>query len=101
MLDAVEFGRRLGEYNGTMRMAESELQQAGCEVNLFKSALARSQNDLLDLLSVRYFRGRMPAAVRAGYKAYAVDPWMVDVPLQHIGAMFEAMALTPQFAAIR
>jgi uncharacterized protein (DUF1800 family) len=100
-LDALEFGRRLGDYNSAVREAEPQLQQAGCDVDAFKAAAARGTDDLLDLLSTRYFRGRMPAAIRAGLKAYSADPWMQDQPLQRLGTLFEIMTLTPTFGATR
>jgi uncharacterized protein (DUF1800 family) len=42
------------------------LQNAGCDVNTFLTATQNSNTDLIQLMSERFFRGRMPTALSNG-----------------------------------
>ena len=70
LLDAREMTARLSEvnnlrWNRVTRVNDlSPLRDAGCAVDLFVEAYARSPKDFLDVLSERYFRGAMPPTLR-------------------------------------
>lgn len=96
-----EFQPRLGRYNWQFR-EESILTQAGCEVEAFKRAIASSDDALLDMLSLRFYRGAMPPATRQGLKdALASQPWRRDIPTELLGVMLQFAAVTPSLGAIK
>ncbi|NBO83284.1 MAG: DUF1800 family protein [Betaproteobacteria bacterium] len=61
-----EFSGRLGRYGEWQD--EQLLLAAGCDIQPFVRAIAKSDDALLDLLSERYFRGAMSGPVRQGLK---------------------------------
>ncbi len=99
-LDSREFADRLGRY-GDWR-EESVLASAGCDVQTFTRAIAKSDDALLDLLSERYFRGAMPATVRQGLKdGWAGQYWYRNTPTQMLGFMIQLAAMTPPMGAAK
>jgi hypothetical protein len=95
-----EFSSRLGRYGDWQD--EQVLLAAGCEVEPFKRAIAKSDEALLDLLSERYFRGAMSGAVRQGLKdGLAGQSWQRGTPTQFLGAMVQMATFTPAMGAIK
>lgn len=100
-LDSREFSRRLGRYAYDWR-EESVLASAGCDVETFTRAIAKSDDALLDLLSERYFRGAMPATVRLGLKdGLAGQSWNRNTPTNTLGFMIQLAAMTPPMGAAK
>ncbi len=100
-LDSREFSRRLGRYHWQWHEG-SILEAAGCDVETFKKAIAKSDDALLDLMSERYFRGAMSATVRTGLKdGIAGQSWNRDTPTQLMGFMVQAATMTPPMGAVK
>jgi uncharacterized protein (DUF1800 family) len=100
-LDSREFSKRLGRYSSDWE-EESALAAAGCDVEPFTRAIAKSDDALLDLLSERYFRGAMPATVRQGLKdGLAGKSWGRNTPTQTLGFMIQLAAMTPPMGAAK
>jgi hypothetical protein len=78
------------------------LASAGCDVETFTRAIAKSDDALLDLLSERYFRGAMPATVRLGLKdGLAGQSWNRNTPTNTLGFMIQLAAMTPPMGAAK
>jgi hypothetical protein len=60
MLNSSEFADRMSYFNSRLQ-DETLLNDAGCEVELFQSAQATSDEKLLDIMNERFFRGALPA----------------------------------------
>ena len=95
-----EFSSRLGRY-GEWR-DEQLLLAAGCDVEPFKRAIAKSDDALLDLVSERYFRGAMSGTVRQGLKdGLSGQSWQRETPTRFLGAMVQMATFTPAMGAIK
>jgi uncharacterized protein (DUF1800 family) len=95
-----EFSSRLGRY-GDWR-DEQVLLAAGCDVEPFKRAIAKSDEALLDLISERYFRGAMSGTLRQGLKdGLAGQSWQRETPTRFLGAMVQMATFTPAMGAIK
>jgi uncharacterized protein (DUF1800 family) len=95
-----EFSSRLGRY-GEWR-DEQLLLAAGCDVEPFKRAIAKSDDALLDLVSERYFRGAMSGTVRQGLKdGLSGQSWQRETPTRFLGAMVQMASFTPAMGAIK
>jgi len=100
-LNSREFSSRLGRYAYEWREA-SNLASAGCDVETFTRAVAKSDDALLDLLSERFFRGAMPATVRQGLKeGLAGHSWQRSTATGTLGFMIQLAAMTPQMGAAK
>jgi len=95
-----EFSMRLGRYWDWQD--EQVLLAAGCDVEPFKRAIAKSDEALLDLISERYFRGAMSGTVRQGLKdGLAGQSWQRETPTKLLGAMVQMATMTPPMGAIK
>ena len=95
-----EFSSRLGRY--WEWQDERLLLAAGCDVEPFKRAIAKSDDALLDLLSERYFRGAMSGTVRQGLKdGLSGQSWQRETPTRFLGAMVQMATFTPAMGAIK
>ena len=104
LVDARELTTRLWEpnflrYNRTLKINDMQpLRDAGCEVDLFVNAFARSPKDFLDLLSERYFRGAMPPTLRNNLEQMIQEPtWKVGDASEGAMRMLAFALATPYF----
>lgn len=96
MLNSNEFSRRMNDYHSAMSDSHL-LSQAGCDTAVFEAAALKSREHLVALLSERYFRGAMPAAVAQGLLEAHKDFWHDNNMMRLTGAMLEMAMLTPAF----
>ena len=95
-----EFSSRLGRYSDWQD--EQVLLAAGCDIEPFKQAIAKSDDALLDLLSERYFRGAMSGPVRQGLKdGLAGQSWQRETLTRFLGASVQLATITPSMGAIK
>jgi hypothetical protein len=98
MLNSTEFSRRMGDYNYALSH-DNLLSDAGCDTGTFQAAASKSHEHLTALLSERYFRGAMPAAVAQGLVEAHKNFWHDNNMMKLTGAMLEMALLTPSFGA--
>lgn len=104
MLDPGEFSRRFSSIHWSLRERTQAWTDAGCDLQAFTGALARSDAQLMTLLGERMFRGAMPPALRQGLlQAWSSDSWMRQQGngLGLLGVYLEMAAATPQFGVVR
>lgn len=100
LLSGFEFRDRLGGFlTHQAALGPQRLVDAGCDLQPFTDALSRSMREFLDLLSERWFRGAMPAALRASLtEVAAAAPWLTGERMAV--ALIEFALISPYFGAI-
>ncbi len=96
LLNSNEFGSRMWNNNSGMD-SETMLVNAGCDVNAFKAATATSDEALVDLISQRFFRGAMPAALSKSLIEANKNLWQREQGLKLAASMLDMASLTPAF----
>lgn len=96
MLNATEFSGRMSYFSYKLD-DDSLLSNAGCDVAAFKAAAAVSDAKLVDLMSERYFRGAMPAAISKSLIDAHKNYWNRSRGLALMGSMLDMAAITPAY----
>jgi uncharacterized protein (DUF1800 family) len=96
MLNSIEFANRMNYFSNRMS-DENLLRDAGCDVDVFKTAQAVSDEKLVDLLNDRYFRGALPASVAKSLIDTNQNLWEKNKGLKLTGGMLDMAAVTPIF----
>ena len=96
LLNSNEFGSRMWNNNSGMD-SETTLVNAGCDVNAFKAATATSDEALVDLISQRFFRGAMPAALSKSLIEANKNLWQREQGLKLAASMLDMASLSPAF----
>ncbi|MBU3740306.1 MAG: DUF1800 domain-containing protein, partial [Rhodoferax sp.] len=101
-LHSEEFHIRLGTFMWALPYG-TRAADAGCDVQAVIDAVSQSDDKLLTLVSERYFRGAMPAAVRQGLlQAHSNDLANYrSNPLSFLGALLDLATVTPAFGVTR
>ena len=96
LLNSNEFSTRMNMFR-IQFPNETLLLDAGCDVNAFKTAAAISDEKLMDLISERYFRGAIPAAVAKSIIDAHKNYYAHSNALALTGAMLDMASITPIF----
>ena len=96
MLNSIEFANRMNYFSNRMS-DENLLRDAGCDVDIFKTAQAVSDEKLVDLMNDRYFRGALPASVAKSLIDTNQNLWEKNKGLKLTGGMLDMAAVTPIF----
>jgi uncharacterized protein (DUF1800 family) len=96
MLNSTEFSSRASYFTRILR-DENLLNDAGCEVAIFKAAKASSDEQLLDLMNERFFRGTLPATIGKSIIDANKNLWDRNNGLSLVGAFLDMASLTPAF----
>ena len=100
MLNATEFSGRMSFFKYKLR-DETLLSNAGCDVAAFKSAAAISDENLVNLMNDRYFRGALPAAISKSLVDAHKNYWERDKGLSLMGSMLDMAAITPVYGVTK
>ena len=100
MLNATEFSGRMSFFKYKLR-DETFLSNAGCDVAAFKSAAAISDENLVNLMNDRYFRGALPAAISKSLVDAHKNYWERDKGLSLMGSMLDMAAITPVYGVTK
>ena len=96
MLNSTEFSDRMSSFNYRLQ-DENLLRDAGCEVTLFQTAQAVSDEKLLDLMNERFFRGSLPAsAVKTLIDAHK-NYYNRNKGLSLVGSILDMASLMPAY----
>lgn len=93
-LSATEFGRRVGDPSWRLER-ETELAEAGCQLEPFKAAAAQGDQALAQLIGERYFRGTIPASTAKGLIDGGKNFWNRSNPMALTGAFLDIALITP------
>lgn len=96
MLNATEFSGRMSYFTYKLR-DDSLLSNAGCDVAEFKAAAAISDENLVNLMNDRYFRGALPAAIAKSLIDASKNAWERDKGLTLLGSILDMAAITPVY----
>jgi len=96
LLNSNEFSTRMNMFRNQFQV-ESLLLDAGCDVNSFKTAAAISDEKLMDLMSERYFRGAIPAALAKSIIDANKSFYGHSNAMALTGAMLDMASITPIF----
>ena len=96
LLDTEEFSIRSSYFTNILR-EESNLNTAGCDVEIFKAAQKSSDEKLLELMNNRFFRGALPATVGMSMIEANKNLWNRDAGLRLVGAYLDMAAMSPSY----
>lgn len=96
LLNSVEFSSRMGFFSYALQN-ETSLNDAGCDVAVFKTAQAVSDEKLMDLMNERFFRGALSASISKSLIDANKNLWNRDQGLRLAGAILDMAAMTPAF----
>lgn len=95
MLTSEEFNMRLGRVSGAFWDPQARgLIEAGCNLDVWRAAASASDEELLNLIGQRFFRGVMPAATG---QALLQSVTVSNNPLVKVGQMLDMVLITPAF----
>jgi hypothetical protein len=96
MLTSDGFSGRMSLFSNALSN-ESLLNDAGCDVNIFKSTMAESDEKLLDLMSQRFFRGAIPKNTAENLIEANRNLNGREVGLKLVGSILDMASLTPAY----
>ena len=96
LLDTEEFSIRSNYFTNILR-EESNLNEAGCDVEIFKAAQESSDEKLLELMNNRFFRGALPATVGMSMIEANKNLWNRNTGLRLVGAYLDMAAMSPSY----
>lgn len=95
MLTSAEFNMRLGRVSGAFwNPQDSGWIDAGCNLDALSAAVSASDNEILSLISQRFFRGAMPAVTG---QALLQSADATNNALVKAGQMIDMALITPAF----
>jgi uncharacterized protein (DUF1800 family) len=96
LLTTEEFSSR-ASYFTRIFQEESNLNIAGCDVEIFKAAQESSDEKLLELMNNRFFRGALPATVGMSMIEANKNLWNRNTGLRLVGAYLDMAAMSPSY----
>jgi hypothetical protein len=96
LLTTEEFSSR-ASYFTRIFQEESNLNTAGCDVEIFKAAQESSDENLLELMNNRFFRGALPATVGMSMIEGNKNLWSRNTGLSLVGAYLDMAAMSPSY----
>lgn len=100
LLNNRAFRDRAGGLNWSMDIS-SNFTNAGCDIDVFVKASERSAEELVQLISVRYFKGAMPAPLREGALNLLRSALLNESHLRKVAMLIETLTTTPTFGVIK
>lgn len=100
LLNTRAFRDRAGALSWQMEVS-SNFTNAGCDIDVFVKASERSPEDLVQLISTRYFKGAMPAPLREGALNLLGSALLNEPHLRKVAMLLETMSTTPTFGVIK
>ena len=96
LLTTEEFSSR-ASYFTRIFQEESNLNTAGCDVEIFKAAQESSDEKLLELMNNRFFRGALPATVGMSMIEANKNLWDRNTGLRLVGAYLDMASMSPSY----
>jgi hypothetical protein len=79
----------------------SNFTNAGCDIDVFIKASERSPEELVQLISTRYFKGALPAPLREGALNLLGSALLNESHLRKVAMLIETLSTTPTFGVIK
>ena len=100
LLNTRAFRDRAGGLNWHLEMT-SNFTNAGCDIDVFIKASERSPEELVQLISTRYFKGALPAPLREGALNLLGSALLNESHLRKVAMLIETLSTTPTFGVIK
>jgi uncharacterized protein (DUF1800 family) len=100
LLNSRAFRDRAGGLSWHLEIT-SNFTNAGCDIDAFIKASERSPEELVQLISTRYFKGAMPAPLREGALNLLGSALLNEPHLRKVAMLIETMSTTPTFGVIK
>lgn len=100
LLDSNSFNSRSGSLGWQMENAQTFLD-AGCEIELFRQAALESDEKLLQLVNVRFFKGAMPQPLREGAKNLFARALQYEPTDRKISQLLGTLLTTPTYGVVK
>lgn len=100
LLTADEFNNRAGNFSWQAG-APSNFANAGCELDLFVQAAAKSDDELVALISQRFFKGAMPPTLLAGARNLLKTNLVNETPTNKFTKLLQVLLISPTFGVVK
>ena len=100
LLTSNEFNFRAGNFNYQAELP-SNLINAGCELDLFIKAAEKSDDALIALINERFFKGAMPATLRAGAKNLLANNLASSTPTSKFSLILQLLVTSPTYGVVK
>jgi len=100
LLDKDSFNMRAGSMNWQMETPQTYLD-AGCDLELFRQAARESDEKLLQLVNLRFFKGAMPQPLREGARNLFAQALSGEPPDRKISHLLGILTSTPTYGVVK
>jgi uncharacterized protein (DUF1800 family) len=100
LLTADEFNNRAGNFSWQAG-APLNFANAGCELDLFVQAAAKSDDELIALISQRFFKGAMPPTLLAGARNLLKTTLVNETPTNKFTKLLQVLLISPTFGVVK
>lgn len=100
LLTANEFNQRAGNFSWQAGAPEN-FANAGCELDLFVQAAAKSDDELIALISERFFKGAMPPTLMAGARNLLKSNLANETPNNKFSRLMQVLLTSPSFGVVK
>jgi len=100
LLTADEFNNRAGNFSWQAG-APSNFANAGCELDVFVQAAAKSDDELIALISQRFFKGAMPPTLLAGARNLLKTTLVNETPTNKFTKLLQVLLTSPTFGVVK
>jgi uncharacterized protein (DUF1800 family) len=100
LLDTNAFNSRAGTLGWQMESPQTFLD-AGCDLELFRQAANESDEKLLQLVNVRFFKGAMPQPLRQGAKNLFAQALNNEPTDRKISQLLGVLTSTPTYGVVK
>jgi hypothetical protein len=100
LLTSDEFNQRAGNFSWQAG-EPSNFKNAGCELDLFAQAAAKSDDDLIALISERFFKGAMPPTLLAGARNLLKTNLASETPFNKFTRLLQVLLTSPTFGVVK
>jgi hypothetical protein len=100
LLTADEFNQRAGNFSWQAGVP-SNFANAGCELDLFVQAAAKSDDELIALISQRFFKGAMPPTLLAGARNLLKTTLVNETPTNKFTKLLQVLLTSPTFGVVK
>ena len=79
----------------------SNFTNAGCDIDAFIKASERSPEELVQLISTRYFKGAMPAPLRLGAQNLLSKEMSSFTSMEKVTNLLQILLSTPTYGVVK
>lgn len=100
LLTSDEFNQRAGNFSWQAG-EPSNFNNAGCELDLFVQAAAKSDDELIALINERFFKGAMPPTLVAAARNLLKSNLASETPSNKFTRLLQVLLTSPTFGVVK